>query len=1338
MPDINKSSIKLMASQVLADTEDGGGQMTSVEIVDGNVNNLFPDISRLDRTYGRVSMRKAYLSIQTDDRATYYGSHIALTEQASDPLVNTTLFTTKNWFDNRASCKSRIEGYLVKGPAYPSAVWGDHYSGTKTISLVVEKDWTEPKVGDVLVFRVTKNLSGAIIPEKEQFLRITDLKSEIKSFMENGNTFQKKELKITFGQAITFDVPGTSITNATTQGTGTVYTTTAADTSVYYGVTQLGVDAAKGALSIKAKQTTAPLVPSANSQTAITDFGAGMTRPIMLGSDNSTEKLTLSGGLNFTALAVTTLGFSIKPGTFTFGALIKDNGKGDLLDSATLEVVGAISYVNGTITMGTNSRTGNINNTFSFEPATKYDSPATSGAIIVELNNRGFVYVFNCDPSPKPGSLRVDFMSGGKWYSLFDVGGGELRGEEANIGTGTVNYITGSVSVTLAAMPDVSSMILFYWGVTLGAYSINSYNSGFAVFTEFNLADEAELGSLLIEWTIYDGATPVAMKIMDSGDGTLQAYKNDALIDANCGEYDPVWRRAIVTHAKYTPASMQEYEVSYEVNAPVAQRQSSSINGSGTATITYALALTENIKPGSIRMAMQVTMIDPAIGTEVSITEQNTSSWSTTTKKTAKSNLDSTVGQGWYTTRGNSWDGWVDTYGVTMVGSNVKKNTASTSDKSGAIAVKTTTVDKLDLEGARTGTVNVYDNGLGDLLYNGEVIGEINYSTGLFTVDQRFTIPALVKVSQTKNSSKDEKSSDSGSNTSGGDSGTTGSAGSFGTAHWTNTWKKDEEISAADGTTYAATGAIEKKTVEMVEVLLQYGCTIANSIAITWLGVGASGTTKAEVHTKALEIEFPVAFGYHIQAGSLWLTDSAGNVLKDDAMGAVRLLGFNYLSEEIGTIDYSTGIMTVTKHLENSTKAIGFSITDAVITKSLNEGSYWTFRCPGSPITPGSFTLQVTANSGEVISATAGFDGQLQGDKVDGYINFSNGIVEVMFGKFYNWTAVQNELWAQAAPRIEDPVGTFKVFKHELIQPSTLTMNCVVETYLPLDATLLGLDPVRLPLDGKVPIFRDGNIILIHNTTTELVIPAAGSIAVLSRKPVNLIEVYDNNGVYVPEVGNYSVDLINGEIAWEDPLNLSAYTGPFQALHRIEDMVLAIDVQITGYMGISQPLTHDYPKDTTLVSSVLPIGDLQARIYNMFTDSSWGSVWQDTRKYSPTTAQYDQIHYPIITTNKGSIKERFACIFTAATTVNVVGESLGVLLSNAPITADIAPLNPATGLPYFTILKEGWGAGWATGQVLRFNSDAGNYPIWFCRTTRQGPATENSDHYTIQIRGDSS
>ncbi|MBO9483369.1 hypothetical protein [Salinisphaera sp. G21_0] len=42
---INISDVKLFESQRPADEEDDGGRVTGNEVIDGNVNNLFQDIS---------------------------------------------------------------------------------------------------------------------------------------------------------------------------------------------------------------------------------------------------------------------------------------------------------------------------------------------------------------------------------------------------------------------------------------------------------------------------------------------------------------------------------------------------------------------------------------------------------------------------------------------------------------------------------------------------------------------------------------------------------------------------------------------------------------------------------------------------------------------------------------------------------------------------------------------------------------------------------------------------------------------------------------------------------------------------------------------------------------------------------------------------------------------------------------------------------------------------------------------------------------------------------------------------------------------------------------------
>jgi len=111
--------------------------------------------------------------------------------------------------------------------------------------------------------------------------------------------------------------------------------------------------------------------------------------------------------------------------------------------------------------------------------------------------------------------------------------------------------------------------------------------------------------------------------------------------------------------------------------------------------------------------------------------------------------------------------------------------------------------------------------------------------------------------------------------------------------------------------------------------------------------------------------------------------------------------------------------------------------------------------------------------------------------------------------------------------------------------------------------------------------------------------------------------------------------------------------------------------------------------------------------------------------------------YPIETSNAGAIQERWALIFVNTTTVRVVGEYSGDL-GTLPIVADIAPINPVTGQPYFTLRALGWGAGWASGNVLRFNTAASNYPLWFARTVLQGPPSVGADKFRVQVRGNAS
>ncbi|MEQ9140573.1 MAG: hypothetical protein RIE11_06110, partial [Algiphilus sp.] len=88
---ITTNDIFINQPAVLNDEDFAGGRMSGNRVIDGDLNNLFDDITRLDRTVGRVSLRKPYVSAENADTTKWQGVHAILTEPAGDPGVFVTM-----------------------------------------------------------------------------------------------------------------------------------------------------------------------------------------------------------------------------------------------------------------------------------------------------------------------------------------------------------------------------------------------------------------------------------------------------------------------------------------------------------------------------------------------------------------------------------------------------------------------------------------------------------------------------------------------------------------------------------------------------------------------------------------------------------------------------------------------------------------------------------------------------------------------------------------------------------------------------------------------------------------------------------------------------------------------------------------------------------------------------------------------------------------------------------------------------------------------------------------------------------------------------------------------
>jgi hypothetical protein len=176
-------------------------------------------------------------------------------------------------------------------------------------------------------------------------------------------------------------------------------------------------------------------------------------------------------------------------------------------------------------------------------------------------------------------------------------------------------------------------------------------------------------------------------------------------------------------------------------------------------------------------------------------------------------------------------------------------------------------------------------------------------------------------------------------------------------------------------------------------------------------------------------------------------------------------------------------------------------------------------------------------------------------------------------------------------------------------------------------------------------------------------------------------------------------------------------------------------VGIGGQIKLFTKLTMNFPADETYVSTLLRFGDLQARVAYLFTQKTWGNVWSNERIGDDSLASYNDVAFPVEVLNRNAIAERWSVIFDSPTTFYVLGEFSGVVTTGNTST-DCAPINPYTGEAYFRIRHEGWGTGWVSNNVLRFNTVGAIGHVWVIRTVQAGEAVVATDQGRVELRGD--
>ena len=1233
---ILNGDIKLLKSEVMLDTTDGGGRRAAGEIIDGQENNLFPDISELDRTYGRISLRKCYPSVNTLDTDSYFGAHAIVAKPPEDPRVSVCLFTTKNWFDTRSAARDRLESYLAPSARWPGHLMETQLIGSRAIQQLMKPGDPLPEVGRTLYLVENEGQ----VSQFSQYVRISKVEYVDRTYTAVGNvSWVGRLVTITITDPLRYTFHGIAPTPYEEQMANAackLRDTIVADASKYYSITKLKESASQGDLSIVLDSIFGQLVPSAQTEVPLVDLDAGGQSQALIKSGPQTS---ISVNHTIGVGAALYIGMPILPGslTITSGATSIKDDSGVMVVGSTQ--VGTVEYSSGVVSFITGTYTGT--KTVTFTPAAAPVRVMQTSAIKVGQNDRGYVYTINLNPPPPPKSLIVSYMSQGKWYDLRDngpaIGGtvGAVSGVDSSLGSGTVNYATGSVTVTLGALPDADSSIMFAWS-TKGNYFERSNLSVEVPSFRIQVAHPGVIpGSCTVSWPNPAGGAPIS--VTDNTEGLFSNANATGTINYQTGEIKLIPTKVPLTASVFTVT--YGWGTKSEAVFPTPVR-----DGQGKVNLTLP---TGNILPTTMEIEWNVAYqdYDPR----------------------------STVPLG-MTTVIPSFD---------QVATVFRRDTKQNATTGKVQGVTNSNIDYV------AGTVSF----LPDITSS---LPKPQYVSS-FTGFQQ--MPTAVP--------KYKKGWDSVA------------------GEWT-------QVQTGTTTTKQPGDAIYRNM--LVSVTYQDVPAFLPSdgsgyVKVRYLTQQSSNTVTEQYTFSGINLDLTNGFGEKIVPGSVRFTfagkvyiDRQGQIFTDinTATGAGTLAG---------SITYTTGAVAVTVFNTNVDNTL--TLNSLLTEQGAEPTDYLIFRVPAAPVRSGSFQLRGARADGTTFMVTADTNGIILGDDIFGNIDYSTGIVEVRFGGMTSAAGLEGAFYYNPTQ-----VVSGSIFVSNPVWVDTILYNAVSYTYLPLDADLLGLDPVRLPPDGRVPIFRVGDVAVVHNTDKyQLASPNVGSVYNVGRTRLAALRIVDSVGVYVPDT-QYTADLDAGTLTLGSSFSMSGLTAPLFAEHRIEDMGVIQDVQLNGRIAMTRTLTHDFPANTTYVSGALIIGDMQARVHTRFTQSSWTSAWSDIRIGSAPTANFNATLYPIQVTNSGAVEERWACIFITSTTFRVVGENSGEIIASQSTGIDCSPINPATNAPYFTIPSGGWGTGWAAGNVLRFNTAAANFPLWVARTVLQGPPSEQQDGFKLQVRGD--
>lgn len=235
---ITSADIKVLASERMNDSADGGGGMTGTVVQDGVANNVFPNVSHLDRVYGRLQLREVYAAVITANSDQYLGAHSIIDEKPTDPSTWAVLFAIGRQGATRAQAVAKIETYpYVADPLRLGNAFASAAAGATVIAFANPAFAAEYSPGDPV--RVVNNRGSTVPPEHSELAVVLSV--------AGSNVTLRDPLRRAYSSASVPPILEFTVANPAA--------------ARCYGSTELTAIASSGATSLTVDSTVSQLVP---------------------------------------------------------------------------------------------------------------------------------------------------------------------------------------------------------------------------------------------------------------------------------------------------------------------------------------------------------------------------------------------------------------------------------------------------------------------------------------------------------------------------------------------------------------------------------------------------------------------------------------------------------------------------------------------------------------------------------------------------------------------------------------------------------------------------------------------------------------------------------------------------------------------------------------------------------------------------------------------------------------------------------------------------------------------------------------------------------------------